>query len=604
MIVLKTLKWSNIFSYGKDNTLDLNANSITQVLGVNGVGKSSIPLILEEVLFNKNSKGIKRGDVLNRNVSDKKYFISLEFEKITEIGTEVYLIEVQRGTNQSVKLSQFVGGLWEDLSSHTSTATYKNIENLLGFDQGIFTSLIYQSSAQSMQFLTSTDTVRKKFLIELLGLTKYTESFEVFKEVSKEVAIEVAEVETKVSTVQKWLDINLKVDLTPGSILDVPEEPRDLSEELGSITSEIKNIEETNKAITKNNQYGSFLASIELDFEAKKPAGNSELITSKANLEAEKRNALAEIKKAKELKDTCPTCKQKVADISFVPALIAEKEAIVRSATEALVKIQVALELFDREASRFTLAEKKKQEFETYSSLYNSRLPSELKDKNTLMDRVDTLRNSITTIEAKIKEVSDHNNKVLAKNAKIEVIIAQSADMQAELTELSSNLVVLSDRLAILEILKKAFSTNGLLAYKLECLVKDLEDITNKYLGDLSGGRFQISFVVVNDKLNVVINDNGVEIDISALSSGEKSRVNTATLLAIRKLMQALSSTRVNLLILDETIDSLDADGKEKLIEVLLNEPELNTFLISHGYTHPLLEKITVVKENNISRLE
>ena len=68
--------------------------------------------------------------------------------------------------------------------------------------------------------------------------------------------------------------------------------------------------------------------------------------------------------------------------------------------------------------------------------------------------------------------------------------------------------------------------------------------------------------------------------------------------------MQALSSTKVNLLILDETIDSLDSDGKEKLIEVLLGEVGLNTFLISHGYTHPLLEKITVIKENNISRIE
>ena len=104
--------------------------------------------------------------------------------------------------------------------------------------------------------------------------------------------------------------------------------------------------------------------------------------------------------------------------------------------------------------------------------------------------------------------------------------------------------------------------------------------------------------------INVIITDNGRDIDILALSGGERARVNTATLLAIRKLMQSLSNARINLLILDETIDSLDTDGKEKLIEVLLNEEHLNTILVSHGYTHPLLEKITVVKENNISRLE
>jgi len=75
-------------------------------------------------------------------------------------------------------------------------------------------------------------------------------------------------------------------------------------------------------------------------------------------------------------------------------------------------------------------------------------------------------------------------------------------------------------------------------------------------------------------------------------------------LLAIRKLMQSLSSSRINLLILDETIEALDVDGKEKLIDTLIKEPGLNTFLVSHGFTHPLLEKLYVVKSNNVSRIE
>jgi hypothetical protein len=57
-------------------------------------------------------------------------------------------------------------------------------------------------------------------------------------------------------------------------------------------------------------------------------------------------------------------------------------------------------------------------------------------------------------------------------------------------------------------------------------------------------------------------------------------------------------------LILDETVEALDADGKERLLEVLLSEEHLNTFLVSHGFTHPLLEKVNVVKQNNISQIE
>ena len=68
--------------------------------------------------------------------------------------------------------------------------------------------------------------------------------------------------------------------------------------------------------------------------------------------------------------------------------------------------------------------------------------------------------------------------------------------------------------------------------------------------------------------------------------------------------MQSISNSRINLLILDETIENLDLEGKEKLVEVLLQEPHLNTFVISHGFNHPLLEKITVIKNKGISRIE
>ena len=142
-----------------------------------------------------------------------------------------------------------------------------------------------------------------------------------------------------------------------------------------------------------------------------------------------------------------------------------------------------------------------------------------------------------------------------------------------------------------------------MIAYKIENLVKDLEELTNHYLAELSDGRFTLEFVVSNDKLNVQITDNGNIVDILALSSGELARVNTATLIAIRKLMSSISKSKINILFLDEVIAVLDDAGREKLVEVLLEE-DLNTYVVSHGWTHPLLEKVEVVKSGNISRLE
>jgi DNA repair exonuclease SbcCD ATPase subunit len=93
-------------------------------------------------------------------------------------------------------------------------------------------------------------------------------------------------------------------------------------------------------------------------------------------------------------------------------------------------------------------------------------------------------------------------------------------------------------------------------------------------------------------------------VDILALSSGELARVNTATLIAIRKLMSSISKSKINILFLDEVTNVLDAEGREKLVEVLREEENLNTFIVSHGWTHPLLSKVEVKKEGNVSTIE
>ena len=161
MITLKKLKWNNCFSYGSDNQLDLSDNTVTQIIGTNGMGKSSIPLIIEEILYNKNSKGIKKADIPNRYINDG-YNIFLSFEK----DGSNYEISVDRKSSIKVKLEKD----GEDISSHTATNTYKTIQEILGIDFKTFSQLVYQNTNASLQFLTATDTNRKKFLIDLLHL--------------------------------------------------------------------------------------------------------------------------------------------------------------------------------------------------------------------------------------------------------------------------------------------------------------------------------------------------------------------------------------------------------------------------------------------------
>ena len=224
-------------------------------------------------------------------------------------------------------------------------------------------------------------------------------------------------------------------------------------------------------------------------------------------------------------------------------------------------------------------------------------------DPAELRSRANGIQERISDAKERMVRVARENERITKRNTRIQVILEQTEEFQQELFEINEVLDLEKEVASNVEVLKKAFSTNGLLAYKIENLVKELEELVNKYLAELSDGRFTLEFVVTNDKLNVQITDNGNIVDILALSSGELARVNTATLIAIRKLMSSISKSRINILFLDEVINVLDDTGREKLVEVLLEE-DLNTYVVSHGWTHPLLEKVEVVKSGNVSRLE
>ena len=196
MITLQKLKWSNCFSYGETNELDLSSNIVTQLVVTNGMGKSSIPLIIEEALYNKNSKGIKKADIPNRYVN-QGYNINLTFTK----DEKQYEVLIDR--KSSIKLRLLEDG--EDISSHTATNTYKTLQNIIGIDFKTFTQLVYQNTNSSLQFLTATDTNRKKFLIDLLHLEHYVKLFEVFKEGHKKVSTGKTSIQSKVATIEKWL---------------------------------------------------------------------------------------------------------------------------------------------------------------------------------------------------------------------------------------------------------------------------------------------------------------------------------------------------------------------------------------------------------------
>lgn len=600
MLILKGLHWSNVFSYGEDNYISLNSSRLTQLVGLNGTGKSSIPLILQEVLFNKNSKGIKKAGIENRNTSKKGYDIAVEFE----LDNSEYFFRIER-KGASTKTELLKDG--EEIGAHTASATYKQVAELIGMDFNTFCQLVYQSVKSSLEFLTATDTQRKKFLISLLNLSEYTEKEFLVKRVFSEVNVELTKVQSSVETIQAWLDSNNSFDTEKRELVEIPEDPKNLREVKVELSHEQSNAKSLNNKIQQNNRTKSKVDQLEATIAIGKPIAPEyilgELKETQGKIKNIRDTATSTIKKLKALDGKCPSCMSlinKSSVIKLIDEQIEVKDKCDDKLGIFLDRLQeTEIRLGDESSYNSSL-----RSLERLKDNLDEDLPEDLVDATQLQIQIALLDTDIANMLTSIKKATRENTAAETHNAKIDLILEQSTKYQTELISKSAKLSKLQQRLVRLGVLKRAFGTKGLVAYKIESMIKDLEVLINEYLIELSDGRFGIIFQVKGDKLDVVILDEGAEVDMNSLSSGEEARVNVATLLAIRKLMNTLSTTKLNLLILDEVTSVLDEEGREKLVEVLNKEQDINAFIVSHGWHHPLVNKIDVTNTDKISRIE
>ena len=250
MITLNKLSISNMFSYGQNNEIDLSSNKITQLTAPNGSGKSSIALILQELLYSKNIKSIKKADILNRYIKGDTWSGKLAFT----VEDKNYVVEVKRTKTQSkVKFFEQTDSKIIDLTEHKIPDTYKKIQDLIGLDFEIFSQLTYQSSTDLLEFLKATDTNRKKFLINLFNLEKYPNIGEIIKLKLSESEKTSFKLDGELKSVKDYLDNALIEDKK--SLIEVPIINEEIRNQLATEKNKVNEYESLCKKIDKNNLY-------------------------------------------------------------------------------------------------------------------------------------------------------------------------------------------------------------------------------------------------------------------------------------------------------------------------------------------------------------
>jgi DNA repair exonuclease SbcCD ATPase subunit len=609
-ITLKKLEFDNMFSYGENNFIELNKSKITQLTAPNGSGKSSIAMIIQEALFNKNVKGIKKGDILNRWSKKKSWKVFLAFTQGRGDTEVTYEVQVTRsGAQTKVQL-------WEDgvdISDHKVLDTYKVLSDIIGLDFDVFSQLTYQSSTDLLEFLKATDANRKKFLINLFNLEKYIAIGEKVKVKATEVDRELVKLQGELKTIEDFLAItNIPSKQTE---IDVPIVDENLQQRIGILHQELQNYDSICKKIDKNNMYIEERDSIQFDAGLVEPAEFEfwdEYQTLKQDLimlnrdASEIENDIANIK----VNDTCPSCGQKI-DTSHLEKLKADLRDQLNAKTtlhlEGMTKATKwsnEIKVIDQKKKEYAENKRKIERFETLTQLIDSTVATTYPDFGDIQDQISSLRREFSSQQSAANEAQEYNKSVGIHNARVDALIDQKNDFSIRQKSVKDVTLSKSNQINSLNILKKAFSTSGIVAFKLENLTKELENSINYYLSLLSDGQFQVEFKLDKEKLNISVINNGISTPIETVSGGEFSRIQTSILLAIRNLLSKLGGSSVNLLFLDEITGVLDDEGKEKLIEVLQKEDNLNVFLISHDFTHPLIDKISIVKEDNISCIQ
>ena len=621
MIELLELRFGNYLSYGAGNSIEFTRDKVTILTAENGYGKSSIATVLEDALYSKNSKGILKAELQNRYLPEKP-----EATVVFRVGKDFYEL-----TKTSTKATLFKNG--DDISGHTATQTHKQIENIFGMDFTTFTKLVYQSITSNMDFLKETDANRKKFLIQLLGLEQYSAIEEELKTEAKNIKSELDKLEGQKKSLETF-SINVPEELTE---IQVPELLEDYeTAQLKSQIAEVENIKSRNVKLMqdydaqiklKTDAISRYNTQVEnrrkilkslADHIAKEPTNIA--FDPKELQECRKQLAVVETKRAEfkrvyqKFKSAsehteCHVCKSKLDTTEAADArdLAANNyKALSPEITELTNQLTLLLEneniykAFEKwrvEKARLEAGIPENPEESVFSEPDQPLLES-VPDVDHLRVVISDIAKKIAENRRKIKEAQDFNVSVISNNAKRAQALEQIEQKTNMLKEVESKLVEVT--LAYNDYTLLAKSTKELVSYKIESTIKLFESNINKYLVELSDGKFLVMFKIDGAKLVVRLLADGEEVKIASLSSGEYALLQVATLLAIRS---NITKQGINLLILDEVISVLSDSNKDKLVQILLREP-YNSILVSHGYINPECGLLTINKSNNISRIE
>lgn len=592
---IKSMKFDNIFSYGKDNKIDFSKyNGLVGIFGPNGVGKSSLFDILCFSLQNSVFKdgANKNGDYINKKckkaetkleivLNASNFIIERDIKKIYSEGKNEPKIE------NGVNFYSLPKTKNSSLNGETIPDTNKNIRDLFGQKEDLeITS--YSPQFDLTSFLDARGTKRKEVLSKFFDLNvfdiKYSKALEEHKEIKSklkscnkaQLMLEVSNLEKEVEKLLDEKELSLKeIEKIESEIVKLDEEIVDLAK--NKIPVPVLNKNPTESLFELEEKYKSI---IEMDNESlldlKKTFSvlrNKRERVYKAKFKLQVLNQKSNLIEKIPNEDVCKRCSL-VAD-----AFASQKEA--EEVEREIKELNFDQEAFDKIESRLAQYEK--------DILLKNEISKKIENiKKYFENKIQIEKNE--EIERKIKELKNQKlnftKNVNELREKTSLIEQKTGFSLAKLESANSKIDLegdLSKQDEIYSLYLECMGKDGISYWIISKKLILINKIVNQIISQAVNYKFVIEDNDEEKSVKMFILDNGSKIPIELCSGGEK----TIIALALRAALWEISLLpKTPILILDESLSFLDNekyDSTIKIIKYLSSKYFKKIFLITHN---------------------
>lgn len=547
---IKKIEWRNFSSYGnRIQSLDLNGqNSLFQIVGENGAGKSTISQVITFGLYGK-LEGKKLKDIPNRINGNAWVRITLDHQSIDVV--------IERGLDPNI-FRVFLDGKEFDQAGSRSLQDFL-VDDILGIPYYVFNNTISLSVNDFKSFLKMSVSDKRAIIDKIFGFHILNQMREILKSELKKLKESIDTLVGKKSSLE--LSIENTQDEIEALLLIIENENNTIDAELEKnlqTFQELKKLHDEKFVEFKSDQ--SVLGQ----------KANS--ITS---LLYETESQLREVVHKLKLYDSnkCPTCSS---------ALDSDFHQVIKS---SLVETKTQLEK--------DVAETKSQKIEIDA------------EKEKFQDASQKFIEKGTKINSRIQHIREQIEESSKKssNTQTESLERIMNSFETEKNSVTESLQQNEDRQYWMKSIDEILGERGVKQMAIRTILPSL----NSEIVNLLAKMNLQHQVIFDEEFNSQIYHMGIEIPVQTLSTGEMKKIDFIVLIAILKLMK-MKFNSINLLFLDELFSSVDPDGVHSILSILKSissDLGLNIFVINHApMPHEIFDfKLDIVKKNNFSSI-